>query len=52
MNWQEISAIVGGVIVSVGGAGAIIVAVSKWFSIVTVNRQHKKELTRRADASY
>lgn len=31
MSWQEISSIVAGVIFSVGGAGAIIAAISKWF---------------------
>ncbi|HRF70003.1 MAG TPA: hypothetical protein PKV66_01080 [Candidatus Pelethenecus sp.] len=31
MAWEQISVLIAGIIGSVGGAGAIIVAVTKWF---------------------
>lgn len=38
MTWQNIITIVSGIIISVGGAGAIIAAISKWFGGIIANK--------------
>ena len=46
MIWQYVWGIVGGIIVAVGGAGAIIVGISKWFGNVIAERISQKNKAR------